>query len=489
MGRWLCRFFVLRGAHASDGDALAGKGCALCCISSCFLRARVSPTSQALFGLEGLQGCGKTLLLKYLQCVIQGPNCARPVKNLAAGMTKEFFQEHINTSALYTDEIDQSIFDSDDFKSLCDDETGQAQLKHVNGVERFPSYIAIFASWNPIRKLELVQALLAGRGRRVIAAAVAAVLVSHGSGRKPGGYAGAEYFRGVLENQLNPWINANVHNFLMTGIHAPPSFNLQQFGGDSPEEVARLRSILLYSDLSLWDQFIKFFASLPESQLPAEGAKWSKYTPTSAANEQPIQTADNFVAEHHTHELSVAKHGLFREKRKDKDGKDEAGDLNYSCKPSFDAGAFAAVFSGIEEHGWQDGITIPAVFLKLLIDTWYKTRHPHDGKGKTTVAAAVLKDLADKKVLAADADDYYTLKRSEIAAALKAVGVAPPPVAHAWYDRERASNNKKLLAEWWLERKAFRGTSLRAFPTIFRLGGGAAADKGTEGAAAAPGAP
>jgi hypothetical protein len=437
-----------------------------------------------------LQGCGKTFLLKYFQCVIEGPNRARHVKNLGTLLKNQFCQEHINTCSVYTDEIDQGVFDTDDFKSLLDDETGQAQFKHVNGVERFPSYITVYASWNPIRKPELVLALLAARGRRIVAAAVAAALVSHGSGRKPGGYAGAEYFRGVLENQLNPWINANVHNFLMTGIHAPPSFNLQQFGGDSPEEVARLRSILLYSDLSLWDQFIKYFAALPEAQLPAEGAKWSKYTPPSAANEQPIQTADNFVAEHHTHELSVAKHGLFREKRKDKDGKDEAGDLNYTCKPSIDAGAFAAVFNGIEEHGWQDGITIPAVFLKVLIDTWYKSRHPHiDGKARTTVAVAVLKDLADKKVLVADADDNYTLKRSDIAAALKAVGVAPPPLAHAWFERERASNNNKVLAEWWCDRKAFRGTSLRAFPTIFRLGGGAAADKGTEGAAAAPGAP
>jgi len=445
--------------------------------------AGVFPASQALLGLEGLQGCGKTLLLKYLQCVIQGPNCARHVKNLAVLILKEFFQEHINTCAVYTDEIDQGVFDTDNFKSLLDNETGQAQLKHVNGVERFLSYITIFASWNPIRKPELVLALLAARGRRIVAVAVAAALVSHGNGRKPGGYAGAEYFCGVLENQLNPWINAGVHNFLMTGIHAPPGFNLQQFGGDSPDEVARLRSILLYSDLSLWDQFIKFFAALPEAQLPAEGAAWSKYD----EKDKEVKPAVNFVAYRNTHQLSVAKHGLFRGKEEEKaTGVVPTTDLNYTCKPSIDAGAFAAVFNGIEEHGWQDGITIPAVFLKVLIDTWYKSRHPHiDGKARTTVAVAVLKDLADKKVLVADADDNYTLQRSNIAAALKAVGVAPPPLAHAWFERARASNNNKVLAEWWCDRKAFRGTSLRAFPTIFRLGDGAAADKGTEGAAAA----
>ncbi len=45
-----------------------------------------------MLGIEGLQGCGKTLLLKYLEIVVLGPNCARYVKNLAAMITRDFFQ-------------------------------------------------------------------------------------------------------------------------------------------------------------------------------------------------------------------------------------------------------------------------------------------------------------------------------------------------------------------------------------------------------------
>ena len=467
---------------------------------------------KVLFGLEGLQGCGKTLLLKMLQCIIMGPNFARHIKNLAQLLLSEFFQDHLNTDAVFTDEIDTAIFGSDNFKAFVDDDKvqvrgaapyeprsqrflraltrlvrrgfggvpRQAQLKHANGVERHENYMTVYATWNPHQKPEKALALLAERGRRVVACAVAATLVSHGNGRKPGGHAGAEYFCQLLENQLNPWLNSGVYNFLTTGVHAPPELNLQQFGGNGPEEVARLRSILLYDDLSIADQFIKYWAALPEAQLPAEGGDWSKYVGQSG--ETPIQTANFFQPTEHTVNLAVTKHGLFQGTQGDKQR------LNYEHKVSTkdDAGAFASVFNGIEEHGWQDGISVPAAFLKSLIDQWYKTRHAHeDGRGKTTVAVAVLKDLAEKKVLVADANDDYTMKRKDIATALKAAGVAPPPLAHAWFERERARNNAKLLADWWCNSEEFRSTSLRAFPAVFGLGGGAVAvaDAGTGGTA------
>jgi hypothetical protein len=110
--------------------------------------------------------------------------------------------------------------------------------------------------------------------------------------------------------------------------------------------------------------------------------------------------------------------------------------------------------------------------LKQLIDCWYKTRHTHvDGKGKTTVAAGVLKELVEKKILVANGeDDSYLLERSAIATAMKSAGVAPPPISHAWYERERSSNSATLIAAWWIKRADFRGTSLRAFPAVFKLG-------------------
>ena len=297
--------------------------------------------SQTLFGLEGLQGCGKTLLLKYIECILLGPNCARYVKALAALILKEFFQEHQNTTAIVTDEIDQSVFNSNEFKALCDDKTGQAQLKHVNGVERFESFFTIFAAWNPLQNFDETKKVLAmvkERGRRIVACAVSAVLVSCGKGRKPGGAAAALYILKTLSNQFNPWINAGVLNFLMTGIVAGPGFNLQQFGGDSPEEVARLRSLLLYSDLTLWDQFINFFAALPEAQKPAPGSDVTTYETDKNVNTNGLHHTK--MSDESLTKLAVVKHGLFQNK---------SGCLNYAFN-SKDDGLNLAIFNGIEEH-------------------------------------------------------------------------------------------------------------------------------------------
>jgi hypothetical protein len=114
--------------------------------------------------------------------------------------------------------------------------------------------------------------------------------------------------------------------------------------------------------------------------------------------------------------------------------------------------------------------------LKQIIDCWYKNRHQHvQGKGKTTLAAGVLKELAAKKILLADTDGSFKLERSAIATAMKNVGVAPPPISHAWYEREKSSNNAKLLSSWWKNRESFRAPGLRFFPTAFKLGDGVAA--------------
>ena len=195
--------------------------------------------SKTLLGLEGLQGAGKTLLIKYIENVLLGPNGARYVKNMARQFVQEFFQEHINTTALCTDELEQSVLDSNEFKAICDDKTGTLQLKHVNGLMRFTSHITLYAAWNPESPnylQKVVKEALRVYGRRIVAAAVSAVLVSHGKGRKPGGYAAARFIREFVANQFNPWINTAFHNLLMTRIVAGPGFNLQQFGGDSPED-------------------------------------------------------------------------------------------------------------------------------------------------------------------------------------------------------------------------------------------------------------
>lgn len=172
-----------------------------------------------------------------------------------------------------TDELDQSVLDTSEFKvgdcrpphpcsstplltllpwrgvfcnpqAFCDDKTGMLQLKHVNGLMRFNSYFTIYAAWNPESPnylAKVVTEALRAHGRRIVAAAVSAVLVSHGKGRKPGGFAAALFIREFIANQFNPWINTAFHNLLMTRIDAGPGFNLQQFGGDTPEEMARLR--------------------------------------------------------------------------------------------------------------------------------------------------------------------------------------------------------------------------------------------------------
>ena len=65
------------------------------------------------------------------------------------------------------------------------------------------------------------------------------------------------------------------------------------------------------------------------------------------------------------------------------------------------------------------------------------------------MAAGVLKELVEKKILVANEDDSYLLERSAIANAMKSAGVAPPPIAHAWYERERSSNSATLIAAWY----------------------------------------
>ena len=57
--------------------------------------------SKTLLGFAGLQGAGKTLLLKYLENVLIGPNGARYVKNLARLMLQEFFQVKRRRASFY----------------------------------------------------------------------------------------------------------------------------------------------------------------------------------------------------------------------------------------------------------------------------------------------------------------------------------------------------------------------------------------------------
>jgi hypothetical protein len=170
-----------------------------------------------------------------------------------------------------------------------------------------------------------------------------------------------------------------------------------------------------------------------------------------------------------TDKLAVVKHGLFQSK--------ENGLLNMKASKSAKEGLSVALLIGIEEHGWQDGISIPANLLKQVMDCWYRHRHPHvEGKAKTTVAAGILKELVAKRILATEeTDGSFRFERSAIATQMKAVGIAPPPLAHAWYDRVQSKNNKKLLADWWGDSADFRGASARSFPVVFAL---AAKDKG-----------
>ena len=176
-----------------------------------------------------------------------------------------------------------------------------------------------------------------------------------------------------------------------------------------------------------------------------------------------------------TDTLAVVKHGLFQSK--------ENGLLNMKpvkASKSVGEGLSVALLIGIEEHGWQDGISIPANLLKQVMDCWYRHRHPHlEGKAKTTVAAGILKELVAKRILTAETDGSFRFERSAIATQMKAVGIAPPPLAHAWYDRVQSKNNKKVLADWWGHSADFRGPSARSFPVVFAL---AVKDKG----AAAP---
>ena len=240
------------------------------------------------------------------------------------------------------------MLDTNEFKALCDDKTGTLQLKHVNGLMRFNSYFTIYAAWNPESPnylAKVVTEALRAPGRRIVAAAVSAVLVSHGKGRKPGGFAAASFILEFIANQFNPWINTAFHNLLMTRIDAGPGFNLQQFGGDTPEEMSRLRCILFDGELNLSYQFINYLAALPEAQKPAVGTQVTTFsteapraaTATTAVNPSPFQSAlfsDEIIAK-----LAVVKHGLFQ---------DAKGAMNYECKSKDGEGLNISIFNGIE---------------------------------------------------------------------------------------------------------------------------------------------
>ena len=226
-------------------------------------------------------------------------------------------------------------------QAICDDKTGTLQLKHVNGLMRFTSHFTIYAAWNPESPnylQKVVKEALRVYGRRVVAASVSAVLVSHGKGRKPGGFAAALFIREFVANQFNPWINTAFHNLLMTRVVAGPGFNLQQFGGDSPEEMARLRCILFDGELSLWDQFLNYFAALPEAQKPAVGTEVTTFlTEAPALGGSMFQEAkfsDDIISK-----LAVVKHGLFE---------DVTGKMNYNIKSKDSEGLNPSIFNGIE---------------------------------------------------------------------------------------------------------------------------------------------
>jgi hypothetical protein len=79
---------------------------------------------------------------------VQG-QAVRRVGKLAALLAKEFMFKQEDLDTLFIDKNDP-VFDSNEFKSLCDDKTGQAQLKLVSGVERF---IALWAQGKEAKKV------------------------------------------------------------------------------------------------------------------------------------------------------------------------------------------------------------------------------------------------------------------------------------------------------------------------------------------------
>jgi hypothetical protein len=317
-----------------------------------------------------------------------------------------------------TDELDESFLQTSQFKELVDAAYSAVQRKYSNGNDRHQNHWTLLAAFNPTnpnarhvkRVMSAVIDILQKRemeGRRVLHATVANTLASAGVGRKPGGEAGARFIRSVFEDSRNPYIMAAVYNYLTTEVccaqrergcasfhrliltpiprqvQVGESFNLQQLGGSTRQEIERLSAIRFDNTQEYWVEFSTWFAQLPEAQVPEVDAD---YRFISASDEEKTGT---WAADTPLDVLSFDHHGLFG----------AGGKFNLKPGPAAKKASdndkalhLSRIAGGLLEHGWHDGIALTTALLAVISDAWYKNHHSHvETAAKNTISGKVFK--------------------------------------------------------------------------------------------------
>lgn len=161
------------------------------------------------------------------------------------------------------------------------------------------------------------------------------------------------------------------------------SFNLQQLGGSTRQEIERLSAIHFDNTQEYWVEFATWFAQLPEAQVPEVGAD---YRYISASDEEKNGTWDAATP---LDVLSFDHHGLFG----------DGGRFNLKPGPAAKKASdndkalhFSRIAGGLLEHGWHDGIALTTALLAATSDAWYKNHHSHvETAAKNTISGKVFK--------------------------------------------------------------------------------------------------
>ena len=178
--------------------------------------------------LSGLQGTGKSLVLKVLS-IIFGPNMMRSVKKAEQELEKQFGQEFTNTTFAACDEVGDKFFRAVDGASLKEIITGEInthEVKQKQGMVKTPNNTSFLFLTNesvPTEKLKRRWiTVVCANGLRIVGV---------------GGQAALRYFEAFDAALRSPYRNAGILHLL---THYPLVSNLEVYSADKAKTSAAL---------------------------------------------------------------------------------------------------------------------------------------------------------------------------------------------------------------------------------------------------------
>ena len=178
--------------------------------------------------LSGLQGTGKSLVLKVLS-IIFGPNMMRSVKKAEQELEKQFGQEFTNTTFAACDEVGDKFFRAVDGASLKEIITGEInthEVKQKQGMVKTPNNTSFLFLTNesvPTEKLKRRWiTVVCANGLRIVGV---------------GGQAALRYFEAFDVALRSPYRNAGILHLL---THYPLVSNLEVYSADKAKTSAAL---------------------------------------------------------------------------------------------------------------------------------------------------------------------------------------------------------------------------------------------------------